>query len=86
MPEPTEEERALARLVAGYKREREDGDSSRTEYGFMVILTVPNTLSREDVERDLRNSVEFGQPDIALLYDVPAPRPVEVASPTGARL
>jgi len=43
-------------------------------------------MDREAVERDLRNSVEFGQPVIALLYDVPAPRPVEVARTQGARL
>jgi len=81
-----EEDDALARLAAGYKAQRADGDPTRTEYGFMIILTCPNTMDREDVERDLRNSVEFGQPVIALLYDVPAPRPVEVARTQGARL
>jgi len=81
-----EEDDALARLAAGYKAQRADGDPTRTEYGFMIILTCPNTMDREAVERDLRNSVEFGQPVIALLYDVPAPRPVEVARTQGARL
>jgi hypothetical protein len=81
-----EEDAALERLAASYKSQREDGDPNRTEYGFMVIVTCPNTMSRADVERDLKRSVGFGSPFVTLLYNVRAPRPVEVATPQGERL
>lgn len=80
-----EEDEALARLLASYRAEREDGDPERTEYGFMVILTVPNRMTREAVEADLRHSIAFGKPVVSLLYDVPAPRATEDV-PTGGRL
>lgn len=81
----SEEEEALNRLLACYQRIYKDGDPTRTEYGFMVVITVPNRMSKEDVERDLRHSIEFGQPVVSLLYDVPAPRPVEMVKDTSAR-
>jgi hypothetical protein len=81
-----EEDEALEALLASYRRRQEDGDPTRTEYGFMVVITVPNRMDREAVERDLLNSIEFGQPSLTLLYDVPAPRRIEVAKTTAARL
>ena len=81
-----EEDEALERLAHSYKAQREDGDPNRTEYGFMVILTCPNTMSRAQIEHDLKNSVRFGSPFISLLYNVRAPRTVEVATPQGERL
>ncbi len=81
-----EEEEALNRLLATYRDQREDGDPTRTEYGFMVILTVPNRIDRESVEREILKSIEFGHPVISLLYDVPAPRRIEVVTDTSARL
>jgi hypothetical protein len=82
----SEEDQALEALLASYRRRAEDGDPNRTEYGFMVVITCPNRMDRETVERDLLNSIEFGQPSLTLLYDVPAPRPIEVATPKGSRL
>ena len=73
-----EEEEALNHLLTTYREQR--------EYGFMVILTVQNRMSRESVERDLLRSIEFGRPVLSLLYDVPAPRRTEVVTDTGARL
>lgn len=81
-----DEDEALERLAASYRASREDGDPNRTEYGFMVVLTCPNTMSRQEVERDLRHSIEFGSPFVTLLYNVRAPRPIEVATETGGRL
>jgi hypothetical protein len=81
-----EEDQALERLAASYKAQREDGDPNRTEYGFMVILTCPNTMSQADVEQDLKNSIEFGNPLVAIMYNVRAPRSVEVATPQGGKL
>jgi hypothetical protein len=81
-----EEEQALERLTETYKAQREDGDPNRTEYGFMVILTCPNTMSRAQVEADLKSSVGFGSPFVTLLYNVRAPRPVEVATDQSGRL
>jgi hypothetical protein len=81
-----EEDAALERLASSYKAQREDGDPNRTEYGFMVILTCPNTMNKAQVERDLMNSIGFGSPFVTLLYNVRAPRSVEVATDTGGRL
>jgi len=82
----SEEDKALEALLASYRRRAEDGDPDRTEYGFMVVVTVPNRIDREAVEHELLRSIEFGQPVLTLLYDVPAPRSVEVVTPQGSRL
>jgi hypothetical protein len=76
----------MERLAEAYRAAREDGDPNRTEYGFMVIVTMPNTFTKTQVEHDLRNSIAFGEPFVSLLYNVRAPRPEEVAKTTGERL
>jgi hypothetical protein len=81
-----EEDQALERLTASYAAQREDGDPNRTEYGFMVIVTCPNTMSRAQVEADLKSSIGFGSPFVTLLFNVRAPRTVEVATDQGGRL
>ncbi len=82
----SEEDQALEALLASYRKQAEDGDPTRTEYGFMVVITVPNRIDRETVEHELLTSIEFGTAELTLLYDVPAPRTVEVVTPQGSRL
>ena len=83
----SEEDEALEALLASYRRRTEDGDPTRTEYGFLVTVTVSNRImDKESVERELLTSIEFGNPSLTLMYDVPAPRAIEVAKTTGARL
>lgn len=82
----SEENVALARVMAAYREQREDGDPTRTEMGFILVLTVPSRMTTEDVERDLKRSIEFGQPVLSILYDVPAPRRIEDVQDSGERL
>lgn len=80
----SEEDDALSDLVRAIRTRRDGADPNRTEMGFMLVITVPSSMSVEAVERDLLSSIEFGQPKLSILWDVAATRPeVVVTDPEG---
>jgi len=49
-----------------------------TVMSILVVLTVPEHMTHEQVERDLATCISFGSPVITTIADVPAARADQV--------